>query len=306
MVIKEIKESITIIEGLDEVIESDVITTFDKYGNMVSQKDDVGNCVESVIEYYEQDGVDTPPVKSKTTIIHILNKLSDKTSTTYTKEGKKIEEKKLLFDGTSDKPIQEHTIIFNTDGICNYEKLKTIIDNKTGETFTIEAKLPSEVKHAKKLKDMENLWYFVDKNGLVTRSELYDNQGRLLKLEDYPDDRMYVYGYRGDTTKLLSCGIFSIIENRIVYIEENKFDDKDRIIFNETISYQDATQTQNWLTYDDNGDCVTHSENLIDLRGENPNPPKTTVTRCKYDENHHILESSTKEKTHKYEYSFYE
>ena len=306
MVVKEVKESIKIIEGIDEVVESENVTKFDKYGNVVYHGDDVGNSVNVEIEYYEQDGDNPPPVKSKTVSTTFLDNLTEVISTKYTVDGKKIEEKGTIYDTKNNKVRQEYTAIFNTEGLCNYESLKTVEDKSTNETFTITAKLPDEVKHSKNDDDLDNLWYFVDKNDLIVRSELYDNMGRLIKKEDYPNNKMYVYGFYNDTMSLSSYGILSIIDDKIFYIEENKFDSKDRVIYNETTSYEEAVQKQNWLKYDENGDCISHSEVTTDLSGEIPKPPKVVVTKCKYDENHHIIESSQKYEVHKYEYTYYE
>ena len=81
MVVKEVKESIKIIEGIDEVVESENVTKFDKYGNVVYHGDDVGNSVNVEIEYYEQDGDNPPPVKSKTVSTTFLDNLTEVIST---------------------------------------------------------------------------------------------------------------------------------------------------------------------------------------------------------------------------------
>lgn len=308
MVVKEIKSHIKVID-LDEVIEVDNITRYNEYGEVILHSDDNGNTIEVKVEYYEKGGDEIPPTKSRTIKSTVLGKLVNIVRFEYTRCGKTIIKSETDFRSRGDEPepYEETVTIYNTNGLCNYEKDKTIINKWTNEIFTITAKLPSEVDHAD-TKGFDNVWYFVDKNNLITRCEAYDNKGRLIKLEDYPGNKMYVYGYYEDTKELLSKGITSILDDKIYYIEHNKFDDKGHIVYSEITSYEEASKTQRWSTYDDNGNCISCSEVLVDLRGVSNLKPKTTITKYKYNEDGRIIESDTDKGTKvvTYEYTYFD
>ena len=296
MKVRECKEEIIIKDSINgNSITGCNYTRYDRHGNVIYHGDDIGNETQFDITYYENP-TKSDVIKEKITKVILLGKKVEETISKYDINGVLSKEEKVVMDNSTTPPTVRQVHIMEYGPIEDGNRLikHTIHDNKKDEVFTITAQPMSE----------DRVIRYVDKNGLVVRAELYDMNNRVVKIEDYPGDRLYVYGYYENTKKILSSGVFSLIENTIVSKEDNTYNENGDITFSESFLGEKGQQIQTWISYDDDGKIIKQIELTTDLTTQKTSCVKV-VSEYRYDESGLVSSIESEHVAKSYSYQYY-